>query len=338
MNIILAKPTVTPTIRALAVLALSFFVFSCGKNDDSPNSQEISVRFPIPIIENGQAPFYLAEDRGYYKKAGLKVSFNMGSPDLNPVRMVAAGQDEFGVLGGPDTLLVARSRGTKLTAVSILHRNSNFPVILVKEDSPIKTVEDLNGKRVGFFYGHISTDVLRSFFKRAGITVEEVDIGFDYNALITGRVDAAWAFTVTAGIDLPAQGQPVRVISPQSIGINTHGYTIFVTDDYLRSNAEIVERFVAATLQGVAAALKDPNAAVKALEQRNPDLDPEISLQRQLAYNTVTTHEAPYYYGYVDEAMMRETYERLRDLSVLESEFDINGTFDPDIAKTNQPN
>src|SRR5438046_1436831 len=127
----------------------------------------------------------------------------MGSKELNPVKTVATNQDTFGVLGGPDTLLVARSKGQPLQAIAVLHRNSNFPCLLALKSSGITKVEQLTGKKVGFFYGHISTDVLRSFLRKTGVKVEEVDVGFDYTQLINGGVAAQWAFTVTAGIDLP---------------------------------------------------------------------------------------------------------------------------------------
>jgi NitT/TauT family transport system substrate-binding protein len=330
--------------RLLIGLVLTFGLAACSGSSTNDRGEQasrkpvaLSVRFPIPLVENGQAPFYLAQDHGYYRAAGLDVTFNMGSPELSPVKMVASKQDQIGVLGGPDTMLVARSQDVPLTAVAVLHRNSDFPVVLVKADSPIRDVKDLEGKRVGMFYGHISTDVLRSFFKRADVKVQEVDTGFDYNPLITGRVDAEWAFSVTAGIDLPAAGQPVRMISPQEVGIRTHGYTLFVRQDYLDANRDVVARFVGATLMGVRDAVTDPNAAVEALVRRNPKLNRAITLKRQQAYNAVTTRGAPYYYGYVDDDMIKSTYDRLRDLGVLKAEFDYRAAFDPSIAKNNQP-
>ena len=322
-----------------AGLALSLSAcFAQEESETAVETTELAVRFPIPIVENGQSGFYLALDRGYYAEEGLDITFNMGSPELNPVAMVASGQDQIGVLGGPDTLLVARSRGTPLTAFAILHRNSNFPVVIVRDDSPIRTVQDLEGKRVGFNYGHISTDVLRAFFKQSGVEVEEVDTGFDYAPLITGRVDAEWGFTVTAGIDLPASGQPIRMINPADSGIVSHGYTLFAREDYIDANRDVIARFTRATLRGVRDAVNEPQAAVDALMERNPELDPAITMQRQLAYNAVTTRNAGgFYFGYIDDQMMSSTYDRLNDLGVLEGEFDFRRSFVADIARDNQP-
>ena len=62
--------------------------------------------------------------------------------------------------------------------------------------------------------------------KKTEIKPEEVDVGFNYGALVSGDVAAQWAFTVTAGIDLPAKGTPINIISPADYGITTDGYTI----------------------------------------------------------------------------------------------------------------
>jgi ABC-type nitrate/sulfonate/bicarbonate transport system substrate-binding protein len=124
----------------------------------------VSVRLPIPIIEAGSTPFFVAIDKGYYLDEGLNVSIEMGSRELNPVKTVSTGSNTFGVLGGPDTLLTARSKGQPLRAIMVLHRNSNFPVLISLRSSNIAKVEDLRDQKVGFFYGHISTDVLRNLF------------------------------------------------------------------------------------------------------------------------------------------------------------------------------
>lgn len=110
--------------RAIVCLAGLLFAVvvpacSCRSNPVPPVKKqlhEVSVRFPIPMVESGQASFYLAQDRGYYEREGLKVSWQMGSKELNPIKMVAAGSDTFGVIGGPDTVLVARAQGQPVKA------------------------------------------------------------------------------------------------------------------------------------------------------------------------------------------------------------------------------
>src|ERR1044071_5538085 len=232
------------TLAALLLVAIGLIFWGRRDTSNVPDApiqfpSQISVRFPIPIVEAGQTPFYVAQDKGYYAAEGLNVKFEMGSRELNPIKTVATGQDVFGVVGGPDTEIVARSTGQPLKAVAILHRNSNFPALLTLKSSGITRLEQLQGKKIGFFYGHISTDVLRNLLRKENIQYTEVDVGFDYNQLIARQIDAEWAFTVTAGLDLPARGVEVNVISPADYGILTHGYTILTTEGTINRHPEL---------------------------------------------------------------------------------------------------
>lgn len=317
------------SVTAIVVLAIIVVAVWRTYRPPQPSGQrtQVSVRFPIPIIEAGQTPFYVAQDKGYYAAENLDVKFEMGSPELNPVKMVASGQNTFGVLGGPDTLLVARSKGQPLKAIAIIHRNSNFTCLLTLKSSGITTLQQLQGKKIGFFYGHISTDVLHSLLHKNNVKYTEVDVGFDYNQLISRQIDAEWAFTVTAGLDLPAKGVEVNVISPADYGIVTHGYTIFATDQTINENPDVVLRFLRATLRGIKDTVEDPEAANKTLLKRDPNLNEALSLKRLQAYNAVTSDSAQYPPGYMDAQMFQSTYDRLAEEKVITKPFNVGDAF-----------
>jgi NitT/TauT family transport system substrate-binding protein len=309
--------------------ALVFFAGGCSRtspNQASPLSR-FSVRFPIPIVEAGQAPFYVAQDKGFYADEQLAVSFQMGSRELNPVKTVATGQDLFGVLGGPDTMLVARSKGQPLKALAILQRNSNFSCLITLKSSGITKLDQLQGKRIGFNYGHISTDVLHSLLHKNGIHYTEVDVGFDYNQLIAGKIDAEWAFTVTAGLDLPAKGVDINIISPADYGIVTQGYTLFATDSTISSQSDLALRFLRATLRGVKYSVENPDEANQILLKRDSTLDAALSLKRLKEYNAVTSDSEQYPPGYMDRQMFQSTYDRLLEEHVIEKPFDVHEAY-----------
>ena len=315
-----------PRSLVRGILAALAAVLSLGcsspSNQTAQGNAHISVRFPIPIVEAGQTPFYVANDKGYYGDEHLDVSFQMGSRELNPVKTVATGQDTFGVLGGPDTLLVARSTGQPLKAIAVLHRNSNFSCLITLKSSGITTLAQLQGKKIGFNYGHISTDVLHSLLRKNGIHYTEVDVGFDYNQLIAGRIDAEWAFTVTAGLDLPAKGIEINIISPADYGIVTQGYTIFTTDQVVQQQPDLVLRFLRATLRGVKFTMENPEEADQAVLKRDSTLDAALSLTRLKDYDAVTSDSDKYPAGYMDREMFQSTYDRLAEEQVIRKPFD----------------
>lgn len=328
------KKTVLSVVVAAIVVLVIVLVLVLPKTSTKPStgvsskkSEQISVRFPIPVIEAGQTTFYAAEDKGYYADENLDVKFEMGSRELNPVKMVASGQDDFGILGGPDTLLVARSKGQPLKAIAIIHKDSNFPCLITLKSSGRTRLDQLQGKKIGFFYGHISTDVLRNLLRKNGINYTEVDVGFDYNQLITGKIDAEWAFTVTAGLELPAKGVEINFISPADYGIVTHGYTIFATEKTINERPDVVLRFLRAALKGVKYTVENSEDALESLLKRDTNLDRKLNLKRQQAYNSVTSNSAKYPPGYMDKKMFKETYDRLVEEKVINSAFDVSEAY-----------
>lgn len=317
-------------LLAIFALVVLVIVLRSQAPTDTPTitpRTQVTARFPIPIIESGQATFYVAQDRGFYADENLDMKFEMGSRELNPVKMIAAGQDTFGVLGGPDTLLVARSKGQALKAIAIIHRNSNSPCLITLKSSGVTSLKQLQGKKIGFFYGHISTDVLRYLLRKNQTQFTEVDVGFDYNQLITRQIDAEWAFTVTAGLDLPARGIEINIISPEDYGVVTHGYTVFATEKTIQEKPDVVLRFLRATLRGVKYTLEHPEEANKSLLKRDPSLDEALSLQRQKAYNAVTSNSEEYPPGYMDREMLQSTYDRLVEEKVIQTPFAVSEAY-----------
>lgn len=320
-------------MNRISLIILIFFSLillqGCDKKEEinSSISNKVSVRLPIPVVEAGQTPFYVAYDKGFYKEEGLEVSFGMGSKELNPVKMVIAGKDTFGVLGGPDTLLTARSKGHHIKAVAILHKDSNFPCLITLKSSGITKLEQLQNKKIGFFYGHISTDVLRNMLHKNNINYKEVDVGFDYSQLIAKKIDAEWGFTVTAGLQLPYKGIDINIISPKDYNITTHGYTIFATDKTINDNPKMVAKFVKATLKGVDYMVKHPKIALQSLLKRNPKLNKDLSYKRLQKYIEVTSNGVNYPLGYMDKKMFLETYKRLKEEDVIKNNLNIEDAF-----------
>ncbi|MGI8990912.1 MAG: ABC transporter substrate-binding protein [Bryobacteraceae bacterium] len=311
----------------LFIIGLTLAGCNRPPNAEPAKRADVSVRFPIPIVEAGQATFYVAQDKGFYAQEGIDVRFQMGSQELNPVKTVATGQDIFGVLGGPDTLLVARSRGQKVKALAIVHRNSNFTCLITLKSSGIAKLQQLQGKKIGFYYGHISTDVLHSLLHRGHIKYMELDVGFDYSQLVAKRIDAEWGFTVTAGLDLPAKGVDINIVSPADYGIITQGYTIFATEETINTKPELVTRFLRATLKGIDYTARHPEEGRNILLKRDPSLNPVLSLKRLKAYLAVTSDSREYPPGYMNSSMFQDTYNRLAEERVLKSSFDVREAY-----------
>ncbi|MEO6294594.1 MAG: ABC transporter substrate-binding protein, partial [Candidatus Limnocylindria bacterium] len=79
------------------------------------------------------APFYVAQQEGFYADAGLEVTIeHKQAPDVQ--RLVADGQAEFGVADATD-VMIARTSGIQIRYVSTLYQG--FPVALIGEAADV---------------------------------------------------------------------------------------------------------------------------------------------------------------------------------------------------------
>jgi NitT/TauT family transport system substrate-binding protein len=317
----------------ILILIASLFLVGCSTTGEIVKevNEEVSVRLPIPFNDGAFAPFYSAIDQGYFAEEGLDVTYHFGSAEANPVKMVITGQDDIGIIGGPDTLLVARSKGHPVKAFALYHRYSDFPVLITKKDSGITTVGQLDGKKVGFFYGHISTDVLRNLFRKQDVSVEEIDVGVSLNLLLTEKIDAQWWFRIPAEVVLPAKDIDVNIIHPKDYGIMTHGYTFFSTEETILDRPEVIEKFMRAIIKATKFSNEYPEEAILSVLARDETLKYEIELEKLKQYNKVTVGDLPI--GYIDENILKGTYERLLEEDVLESPFNLRDAFTSEILK-----
>ncbi len=325
-----------PKIRIQFVIALAgLFSLLCGyfwlsnTSPIEPGLREVSVRFPIPAVRPSLGPFFIADDQGWYAEQGLKVDFRYGGESTNPVAMVLSGTDEIGVLGGPDTVLVAVGKGAPLVIVAILHKDSNMPCLIAKRTSGIESISQLQDKKVGMFAGHISTDVLRAWFRRTGVKVREIDVGYDYSQFLSGQIDAQWAFTTAAAVELPEKGVQVNVINPSSSGILTHGFTIFATRTFIDKNPGRIRGFLDATFRGVEEMMQEPDKVSKAIVARDKtgSLNHDQVRRRVEQYNQFTPCFNPLPPGYFDRQMLDDTYQRLLEVGAIEKPFDLEKAY-----------
>lgn len=289
----------------------------------------VSVRFPIPAVRAPFGAWFAAQQKGYYTEEGVKVNLNYGGKTTNPVSMVTGGTDDFGVLGGPDTVLVAIGKGAPLVIIAILHKESNLPCLITLKDSGLERVEQLDGKSVGMYSGHISTDVLRNVFRKSGINVKEVDVGYDYSQFISGRVDAQWAFRTAAAVELPEKGVEVNVINTADSGVVTHGYALFTTRDMVEKQPDLVRAYLKATLRGVVYMAEHPNEVADMVvgEDDTGNLVKWQVRKRIDQYNEVSPTFDPLPPGYMDREMLESTYGRLVEEGVIETPYEIETAY-----------
>jgi NitT/TauT family transport system substrate-binding protein len=183
-----------------------------------------------------------------------------------------SGEDQFG-FSNVVSLVTARSKQLPLRVVSqgaSGHKTENeaFDTLLVPKGSAIKQAQDLEGKTVAVnALNNIGPLSINYAVEQAGADpkkVKYVEVPFPdmIAAVEAGRVDAAWVVEPFASQGLAAGARsifaPFEAVSPD-LTIATY----FTTDQYIKQNADVVDRFVSAMQKSLAYASKNPEAVRK---------------------------------------------------------------------------
>ncbi len=224
----------------------------------------------IPSVQF--APFYVATERGYFREAGLDITFQYGfESDL--LKLVGTNELPF-MIGSGEEVILGRSQDLPVRYVMRWYRK--FPVVLfAKQSSGITAPRDVEGKRVGivglFGASYVGWQAL---VYGAGIDASRVQlqsIGFTQAAAVSqNQVDAALDYVVNGPVQLRLAGEPVNII-PVSNYIDLPSNGIITNEKMLRERPEVVRALVGAAVRGLRDTLADPDAAFEASLRAVPE-------------------------------------------------------------------
>ncbi len=224
--------------------------------------------------------FYVAEEKGFYAKENLSVTFN-ALGDTSPIDLVAAGKADFGITSA-DNLLSARAKGSPVVAVATIFQRSPVAFISLAEKN-ITRPQDLIGKKVLVHFDGTTGLVYHALLASQGIDPAKVEgvprTDFGNDPLLKGQVDVMDAFITNQPVQLTQAGHPVNAILASDYGIDIYANIIFTSESTIANKPELVERFLRATTQGIQSALQDPKGAVALAVARNSDLSPEAEAE-----------------------------------------------------------
>lgn len=195
------------------------------------------------------AGYYVAQDKGLYRKHGLEVEVLQGGPGRPSAEWLRSGAAQFGSLF-LSTAILERSRGVRLINLAqIVQRSSQL--LIAKRSSRIQSLREMDGKRVGLWGAELSLVPL-ALFRRLGVQPVVVPQSSTVSLFLRGGVDAASAMwyneyhtLLSAGVD-PEELVVFRLAD--SIAFPEDG--IYCLEETYRSDPEQACRFARASIEG----------------------------------------------------------------------------------------
>ena len=160
-------------------------------------------------------------------------------------------------------------------ATGVLLQTSPMSVMGFAEKN-IRKPEDIKGKTVAITPGDSMTQIWPLFLKKTGLKESDFktvagDGQTKLNAVINGQADLLLGYVMDQSMKIKdATGKDVYPIRFADYGINMVSSGIIANTDYVKANADLVKRFMAATTKAVEAAEKDPKARGEAMLKANP--------------------------------------------------------------------
>ena len=224
-------------------------------------------------------PVYVAQQKGFFKAAGLDVDILSPSETTDGLKLAAAGQVDLAVSYQPQAT-VAAAQGLPLQVVGRLVEHPLTTLLYLKK-SGIDAPTDLAGRKIGYTVPGMMDVLLAAFAKINGIQgYEPVNVGFAIvQALATRQVDAIMGplQKPTKRWNWPSAGLAAGYFELEKFGIPDYDELIFVCGRKTREKrSAALGAFVAAVARGIDAVRQNPDEALDLYFNAVPEADRQM--------------------------------------------------------------
>ena len=215
--------------------------------------------------------FYVADAKGYYKDAGLKIKI-VQPPENDAELMCASGQAQFAI-SFQDTIApsFASDNPIGVTAVAAILQHNTSGIISRKGEG-IDRPKGLEGKTYSTFDSPTEKAIIKYVMEKDGGDFSKVNLKLEYvtneaAALKNKDTDAIWIYYGWAGVNAKLQGLDFDYFDFISIDNVFDYYTpmIIANNDFLKNDPETAKAFLAATKKGYEFAIENPEESAQIL-------------------------------------------------------------------------
>ncbi|GAA5236731.1 ABC transporter substrate-binding protein [Verticiella sediminum] len=292
-------------VKALAAAPLALALALSTGAVQAQDLQKVRIGYP-PAWSAVEAAIPYGDTLGFFKEEGIALDYVSVQGTAVLIPQVANGSVEFGIMN-PDLAIIAASKGEPFPIKFFYNfYPRNIFEFTVLEDSPIKTLADLKGKKLGV--GALSWGNLP--MSRLMLQTADVTWMKDVQVLPVGVGPAAWERMKSGSVDalnLPATqnvmmeqaGTPIRRLEIPEEFRRIFSNGIATSDALIQKNPKLVEGMSRAVTKSLVACMADTEACVRAYWQIDPSSKPTPENEAQWVKTFVAVNEGTYKIGEV---------------------------------------
>ncbi len=231
------------------------------------------------FVNPDHATLVIAKEKGFFEAQGLDVELIAPADPNDPPKLVAAGHAELAVSYQPQLHLQV-AEGLPLSRVGTLIATPLNSLVVLK-DSPVKSLADLKGLKVGYSVGGFEDMILDAMLESHGMSVKDVElinVNFSLSpSLISGQVDAViGAFRNFELNQMDIVGKPGRAFYVEEEGVPTYDELILVANKD-KTGDEKLPRFLKGLEQATTFLINHPDESWQLFIKAYPDLNDELN-------------------------------------------------------------
>jgi NitT/TauT family transport system substrate-binding protein len=269
------------TAALTAVLTSTILLTACG--DDEPDTSKPAadkVTYLTAFGAVGRDAFaWVAQEKGYFRDAGIDVTIQLGAATGENLKVLAAGQAQFANLDLTGTwILAGKGQYKDVRAIAAIHQQTLVSIISLAGSGVTKPT-DIEGRKLGAATGSVNQLLFPAYAKLAGIDESEVEW---VNAqppqlpalLAGGQVAALSTFLIGAkGLEKAAGGKATVVLPYSRYLPELFGNGLIAPLSITRDNPDLARRFRDAALHGLQYTIEHPQEAAEIMKKAQPAAD-----------------------------------------------------------------
>lgn len=247
-----------------------------------PSSTETAPSLTPVIFMAGYKPqanlpfvgVYVAQEEGFFRQEGLEVTIQHSPGKGEHLQLLAAGKIQVTTQDAAILLQRRADPGLPLVSFALIGQRGQ-QAFAALADSGMATPKDWEGHVVG--YKGSPPPELFALIHAAGAAegkMELVNVGFDPRVLTEGQVDVYPLYKSNEPFLIEQWGYDLTLWDPGDYGVAALGLAYVTSDEILKSQPEMLARFLRASLKGIQFAAENPDEAVETvMKYAGPETD-----------------------------------------------------------------
>ncbi len=234
-----------------------------------------AVKLQLKWVTQAQfAGYYVAQEKGYYKAAGLDVTIMPGGPDINPEQVLAGGGADV-IVDWMPSALASREKGSPVVNIAQPFKHSGL-MLTCRKETGIASPADFKNKTLGvWFFGNEYP--FMAWMAKLGLKTDGSDGGvkvlkqnFNVDPLLQKQADCISTMTYNEYhqiLEAGVKADDLVTFKYEDQGVATLEDGLYVLQDKLKDPkfVDTMAKFVKASMKGWNDMATDPKAAVAAV-------------------------------------------------------------------------